>query len=335
MLRRRGLVDSCASLPPRGSYSGLAGVSDSASQSRRRLRFGFYSSRRVRRGEDDLTDALLGEASTTVPPGGDKEEDADAAGHSFGAGCFSWELVQAVQGLHAKLLGSYVSYAEFVKLPTTPEANRVMAAMASPVNVRLCPDARPRRLSPAERRVPRRVQGERDVEEMVRQVALYLLVWGEAANLRHCPECLWLLYHCMLHSPEYGNPLGAYIVDGTDTSASSQLHTPTPTALAHASSAAEGAAGPGVQRALGHDSASSSPPSREGSCGGSGEAVFVAAAAPLTFLHRLVAPIYAFLCAEISYKDARQWDAQVRWLQAPRCATRACGSRRVRSLSAS
>jgi hypothetical protein len=24
---------------------------------------------------------------------------------------------------------------------------------------------------------------------------MFLLVWGEAANLKHCPECLCFLYH--------------------------------------------------------------------------------------------------------------------------------------------
>ena len=28
-------------------------------------------------------------------------------------------------------------------------------------------------------------------------IALYLLIWGEAANLRHCPECLCFLFHQM------------------------------------------------------------------------------------------------------------------------------------------
>ena len=30
-------------------------------------------------------------------------------------------------------------------------------------------------------------------------ISLYLLIWGEAANLRHVPECICFLFHQMRH----------------------------------------------------------------------------------------------------------------------------------------
>lgn len=48
--------------------------------------------------------------------------------------------------------------------------------------------------------------GVQDAPEWVRQLAelsLYFLLWTEAANLRHTPELLWLLYHVMLSSGNY------------------------------------------------------------------------------------------------------------------------------------
>ena len=48
-------------------------------------------------------------------------------------------------------------------------------------------------------------------------MALYLLIWGEAANLRHCPECLWFIFHCLLHSQEF-----------CDNTATTALSTATP-----------------------------------------------------------------------------------------------------------
>ena len=35
------------------------------------------------------------------------------------------------------------------------------------------------------------------------QLALYFCLWTEAANLRHTPELLWLLYHMLLSSNNF------------------------------------------------------------------------------------------------------------------------------------
>jgi hypothetical protein len=48
--------------------------------------------------------------------------------------------------------------------------------------------------------------GVSDAPEWVQQLAqlaLYFLLWTEAANLRHTPELLWLLYHIMLSSSNF------------------------------------------------------------------------------------------------------------------------------------
>ncbi|GAX79705.1 hypothetical protein CEUSTIGMA_g7146.t1 [Chlamydomonas eustigma] len=40
------------------------------------------------------------------------------------------------------------------------------------------------------------------VHGLVTELAMYFLLWSEAANLRHCPEAMWFFYHCMVMSPE-------------------------------------------------------------------------------------------------------------------------------------
>lgn len=48
--------------------------------------------------------------------------------------------------------------------------------------------------------------GVADAPEWVQELAhlsLYFLLWTEAANLRHTPELLWLLYHVMLSSNNF------------------------------------------------------------------------------------------------------------------------------------
>jgi hypothetical protein len=52
----------------------------------------------------------------------------------------------------------------------------------------------------------RREQDENQEEEMGRElmyISLFLLIWGEAANLRFMPECLCFIYHHvkLLHLP--------------------------------------------------------------------------------------------------------------------------------------
>lgn len=48
--------------------------------------------------------------------------------------------------------------------------------------------------------------GVADAPEWVQELShlsLYFLLWTEAANLRHTPELLWLLYHVMLSSNNF------------------------------------------------------------------------------------------------------------------------------------
>lgn len=48
--------------------------------------------------------------------------------------------------------------------------------------------------------------GVSDAPEWVQQLAqlaLYFLLWTEAANARHTPELLWLLYHMMMSSSNF------------------------------------------------------------------------------------------------------------------------------------
>ena len=45
---------------------------------------------------------------------------------------------------------------------------------------------------------PRAIHIQQSIRDaQVCDIALYLLIWGEAANLRHCPECLCFLFHQM------------------------------------------------------------------------------------------------------------------------------------------
>lgn len=41
---------------------------------------------------------------------------------------------------------------------------------------------------------------------MVKQLALYLLIWGESNNIRFAPECLCFIFKCSLDFMEYGDP---------------------------------------------------------------------------------------------------------------------------------
>jgi len=42
-----------------------------------------------------------------------------------------------------------------------------------------------------------------NAQEKLMHLALFMCLWTEAANLRHTPELLWLIYHMMLTSDVY------------------------------------------------------------------------------------------------------------------------------------
>jgi hypothetical protein len=59
--------------------------------------------------------------------------------------------------------------------------------------------------------------GVADAPEWVQELAhlsLYFLLWTEAANLRHTPELLWLLYHVMLSSNNFNKVQFCSVCEG-------------------------------------------------------------------------------------------------------------------------
>lgn len=44
------------------------------------------------------------------------------------------------------------------------------------------------------------VSGPPAAVSRVVDLVLYFCIWGEGANLRHMPECLWFIYHKMMES---------------------------------------------------------------------------------------------------------------------------------------
>jgi callose synthase len=47
---------------------------------------------------------------------------------------------------------------------------------------------------------PLSVTGPPAAVSRVVDLVLYFCIWGEGANLRHMPECLWFIYHKMMES---------------------------------------------------------------------------------------------------------------------------------------
>jgi callose synthase len=73
-----------------------------------------------------------------------------------------------IHALHAKVFSNYVRWCRAMAVP--PHFSRMNTSMNAP---------------PA-------------VASRVVDLVLYFCVWGEGANLRHMPECVWFLYHKMM-----------------------------------------------------------------------------------------------------------------------------------------
>ena len=82
---------------------------------------------------------------------------------------------EAVKHLHKKILDNYVQWCKFLMMPVNSFLTGRALSDSAWMN------------DPAKAHSGR-----------VRDIALYLLIWGEAANLRHCPECLCFLFHQMI-----------------------------------------------------------------------------------------------------------------------------------------
>ena len=73
-----------------------------------------------------------------------------------------------IHALHAKVFSNYMKWCRAMGVP--PNFSKMNSAMAAP---------------PA-------------VTSRVVDLVLFFCIWGEAANIRHMPECLWFLYHKMM-----------------------------------------------------------------------------------------------------------------------------------------
>jgi len=73
-----------------------------------------------------------------------------------------------IHALHAKVFSNYMKWCRAMGVP--PNFSKMNSAMAAP---------------PA-------------VTSRVVDLVLFFCVWGESANIRHMPECLWFLYHKMM-----------------------------------------------------------------------------------------------------------------------------------------
>ena len=122
-------------------------------------------------------------SEATSPP----RRDTAAAGASSTSVSMSTITVltwnEAVKHIHKELLSNYISWCKFLVIP----ANSFLTGKAVS--------------DTAWQNDPARADSGR-----VRDVALYLLVWGEAANLRHCPECLCFLFHQMIRKAHELSP---------------------------------------------------------------------------------------------------------------------------------
>ena len=87
------------------------------------------------------------------------------------------KLSRSVWELHSKILHSYSLWLDNVKIkhPRTLFAQSILQnhAWDDPATIRC----------------------------LLIELSTYFLLWTEAANLRHCPELLWFLYHIMTMSP--------------------------------------------------------------------------------------------------------------------------------------
>jgi callose synthase len=73
-----------------------------------------------------------------------------------------------IHALHAKVFSNYMKWCRAMCVP--PNFSKMNTSMSAP---------------PA-------------VASRVVDLVLWFCVWGEGANLRHMPECLWFLYHKMM-----------------------------------------------------------------------------------------------------------------------------------------
>ena len=76
-----------------------------------------------------------------------------------------------IHALHAKVFSNYVKWCRAMGVP--PHFSK-MSKMSISMNA-----------PPA-------------VASRVVDLVLYFCIWGESANLRHMPECIWCLYHKMM-----------------------------------------------------------------------------------------------------------------------------------------
>jgi callose synthase len=66
-------------------------------------------------------------------------------------------------------------------------------------------------------------------DQKIQEIVLWLLIWGEAGSLRHCPECLLYLFHSMSgeereYQKKYGGGLLEDLGVSTGSSASGSVH---------------------------------------------------------------------------------------------------------------
>jgi callose synthase len=73
-----------------------------------------------------------------------------------------------IHALHAKVFSNYMKWCRAMTVP--PNFSKMNTSMSAPPAV-----------------------GSRVVD-----LVLWFCIWGESANLRHMPECLWFLYHKMM-----------------------------------------------------------------------------------------------------------------------------------------
>ncbi|KAK3232630.1 hypothetical protein CYMTET_57021 [Cymbomonas tetramitiformis] len=103
---------------------------------------------------------------------------------------------KTVATLHKKMLQNYFKWARFLNLQES--MNHLEWAIIA-ANLGHDPEALTQ-LSIAH-------SPERVLSLQLRQLMLFFLIWGEAANLRHCPECLMFIFHCCLDELVTGEQL--------------------------------------------------------------------------------------------------------------------------------
>jgi hypothetical protein len=132
---------------------------------------------------------------------------------------FAPALERAVRELHEAMLGSYMDWVRHVQLRSRTPVQKTLVTVGSFAYA-----------NASDFGVSRTDSAARCVCNMqLHRLMLYMLMWGEAANLRHVPECLCLIFYCISNTLVFTHP--GYSDQSAQDAPGPTRHSPGPIAM--------------------------------------------------------------------------------------------------------